>query len=74
MSRKPTELPSSEEEPVQLAREDRRRLYELLGANVPARLQRIEYGCIALTVAVASPKIGGPSVHEAVGALVHLLF
>lgn len=63
-----------DEQPVTLTREDRRRLYQLLEGDILPRLRRIEYGGIALTIAVASPKIGGPSVHEALTGVVHLLF
>lgn len=62
-----------EDEPVRLTREERRQLYQLLEAELLPRLRRIEFGGIALTIAVASPKVGGPSVREAIGAVVQLL-
>ena len=66
--------PSGDEDvkPLELCKEDRRKLYGLLDADAPARLRRIELGGIALTVAVASPKIGGPSVAQLTGAVIQL--
>ena len=63
-----------DEQPVVLTREDRRRLYQLLEGDILPRLRRIEYGGIALTIAVASPKVGGPSVSEVITGAVHLFF
>lgn len=74
MPAKGCSTPSGTEDvqPVELCREDRKQLYNLLYADVPARLRRLEFGGIALTVAVASPKLGGPSVGELATGLVHL--
>lgn len=63
-----------DEQPVVLTREDRRRLYQLLEGDILPRLRRIEYGGIALTIAVASPKVGGPSVSEVITGAIHLFF
>ena len=63
-----------DEQPVVLTREDRRHLYQLLEGDILPRLRRIEFGGIALTIAVASPKVGGPSISEVVTGAVHLFF
>ncbi len=74
MSRDRRDRRDSDKEPVELNESDRRGLYQLLEGDIPARLRRIEFGGIALTLAVASPKVGGPSVHEVAGGLIHFLF
>lgn len=52
------------------------RVYEILAAAlgpVENRLRRIEIGFAGLIVAVASPKVGGPSAHHVAMALINLL-
>lgn len=41
--------------------------------SVDARIRRVEIGVAVLAVAVAIPKVGGPTIPEAVHALASLL-
>lgn len=66
-------MTDDDRKPVLLSEGDRRRLYQLLQEDIIPRLRRIEYGAIALTVAVASPKLGGPTVGEVVTAVFRFL-
>ena len=63
-----------DEVPVTLSKGDRRRLYQLLEGDILPRLRRIEFGGIALTIAVASPKLGGPSAHDIAASVLGFIF
>ena len=62
---------SEMEELLMLCRDDRRKLYGLLDADLPKRVSRVEKLGLALLVATASPKVGGPSVNEIISAAIN---
>lgn len=53
--------------PVTLAQ-----VYEVIADRVEPRLRRVEYAAIALLVATASPKLGGPSAPDVISSLLSL--
>jgi hypothetical protein len=49
------------------------RVYEAL-APIEQRVRRVEYAVVALLVATASPKLGGPTANDVVATTVRFIF
>jgi hypothetical protein len=70
------EVPSGTEDvkPLELCKEDRRKLYGLLEADVPVRLRRIEIAVYAVLATAAARLVGGLPVEHLPAAAFHLIF
>lgn len=69
-------VPSGDEDvkPLELCREDRRKLYGLLDADLPARFRRIEITVYVLLATAAAKTFAGLPAEKLPAAVIHLLF
>lgn len=70
------DLPSGEEDvrPLRMCKEDRRKLYGLLEADLPARTKRIEYMLIALLAGTGYRLVSGLPIEQAPAAIFRFIF
>lgn len=69
-------VPSGDEDvkPLELCRQDRKKLYGLLEADLPRRTKRIEYMLIGLLASSGVRLLGGVPIEQAPTALFRFLF
>lgn len=74
MATKTRSTPSGTEDikPLALCKEDRRKLYGLLDADVPARVRRIEIAVYVVVAVNAARTIGGIPVEQLPAAIFRL--
>jgi hypothetical protein len=76
MPTKARSTPSGDEDvkPLELCREDRRKLYGLLDADLPTRIRRMEIAVYAVLAAAAARTFAGLPIEHIPAAVFRLIF